>query len=416
MLDASVAELFRPVLGAGAPITVRAYDGSVSEPATGTPTATVDVRSETALAYLASSPNSLGLARAFVSGHLDVDGDLYDALTAVSELTVSDVSAATLATMALRLAPIRLRHHRLAPPPEEHRQRGLLHSKSRDAEAIAHHYDVSNRFYELVLGPSMAYTCAAYPDETASLEEAQFAKHALVAEKLALKPGMRLLDVGCGWGQMSMHAAEHHGVQALGVTLSRDQALWAQKEVARRGLSDLVEIRHADYRDVAEGEFDAISSIGLTEHIGRGQLKPYFAFLYSKLRAGGRLLNHCITRPDDHHRAHADPFIDRYVFPDGELLPVGHLVSRMNGAGFEIRHEENLREHYSKTLKAWSANLEANWDECVAEAGEGRARVWRLYMPACAVGFDVNNIQLHQILGVKLDDRGQSGFPLRPAY
>ncbi|MFC5064505.1 class I SAM-dependent methyltransferase [Actinomycetospora atypica] len=416
MLDASVAELFRPVLGADAPITVRAYDGSVSEPATGTPTATVDVRSETALAYLAGSPNSLGLARAFVSGHLDVDGDLYDALTAVSELAISDVSPATLATMALRLAPIRLRHRRLGPPPEEHRQRGLMHSKSRDAEAIAHHYDVSNRFYELVLGPSMAYTCAAYPDETSSLEEAQFAKHALVADKLALKPGMRMLDVGCGWGQMSMHAAEHHGVQVLGVTLSRDQALWAQKEVARRGLSDLVEIRHADYRDVTETGFDAVSSIGLTEHIGRSQLRTYFSFLYSKLRPGGRLLNHCITRPDDHHRAHADPFIDRYVFPDGELLPIGHLVSRMNAAGFEIRHEENLREHYSKTLKAWSANLEANWDECVAEAGEGRARVWKLYMPACAVGFDLNNIQLHQVLGVKLDDRGQSGFPLRPAY
>jgi cyclopropane-fatty-acyl-phospholipid synthase len=227
---------------------------------------------------------------------------------------------------------------------------------------------------------------------------------------------MRLLDVGCGWGGMVEHAAEHYGVQALGVTLSRDQALWAQKEVARRGLGDLVEIRHGDYRDVTEEGFDAVASIGLTEHIGRAQLKSYFAFLYAKLRPGGRLLNHCITRPDAHHRAHADPFIDRYVFPDGELLPIGHLVTRMNGAGFEIRHEENLREHYSKTLTAWTANLEANWDECVAEAGEGRARVWNLYMPACAVGFDLNNIQLHQVLGVKLDDMGRSGFPLRPAY
>ena len=411
-----VAELFRPVLGAEAPITVRAYDGSVSKPAGTDPAATVEIRSETALAYLAGSPNSLGLARAYVSGHLDVDGDLYAALTAMSELTISDVSAATLASTALRLAPIRLKHRNLAPPAEEHRQTGWMHSKARDAEAIKHHYDVSNRFYELVLGPSMAYTCAAYPDETSSLEDAQFAKHALVADKLALEPGMRLLDVGCGWGQMSMHAAEHHGVQALGVTLSRDQALWAQKEVARRGLSDLVEIRHADYRDVAEGEFDAVSSIGLTEHIGRAQLKSYFSFLYSKLRAGGRLLNHCITRPDARHRAHADPFIDRYVFPDGELLPISYLISRMNGAGFEIRHEENLREHYSKTLKAWTANLAANWDECVAEAGQGRARVWNLYMPACAVGFDLNNIQLHQVLGVKLDDRGRAGFPLRPAY
>jgi cyclopropane-fatty-acyl-phospholipid synthase len=410
-----VAELFRPVLGDEAPVAIRAYDGSASTPSAAEPVATVDVRSETALAYLAASPNSLGLARAYVSGHLDVEGSLYQALTAMSELTVSDVTPSTLLKMAARMAPLRFRH-RVAPPPEEHRQHGRRHSKDRDSTAIEHHYDVSNRFYELVLGPSMAYTCAVYPSETATLEDAQFTKHALVAEKLALQPGMRLLDVGCGWGQMAMHAAEHHGVQALGVTLSRDQATWAQKEVARRGLGDLVEIRHADYRDVTEGDFDAVSSIGLTEHIGRRNISSYFQFLYAKLRPGGRLLNHCITRPDHHHRASADPFIDRYVFPDGELLPIGWLISRMNAAGFEIRHEENLREHYSRTLAGWSANLEEHWDACVEEAGEGRARVWRLYMPACQVGFDVNNIQLHQVLGVKLGPDARSGFPLRPAY
>jgi cyclopropane-fatty-acyl-phospholipid synthase len=410
-----VAEMFRPVLGDEAPVAIRAYDGSASAPAGVDPVATIDVRSETALAYLAGSPNSLGLARAFVSGHLDVDGDIYEALTAISELTVSDVPPSTLLKVAARLTPVRLRH-RVAPPPEEHRQSGRRHSKKRDSTAIEHHYDVSNRFYEMVLGPSMTYTCALYPSEGATLEEAQDAKHELVAQKLALQPGMRLLDVGCGWGQMAMHAAEHHGVQALGVTLSRDQALWAQKEVARRGLGDRVEIRHGDYRDVTETGFDAISSIGLTEHIGRRNVPSYFRTLYGKLRPGARLLNHCITRPDHHHRAGADPFIDRYVFPDGELLPIGWLISQMNAAGFEIRHEENLREHYARTLADWTANLEAHWDECVAEAGEGRARVWRLYMPACQVGFDVNNIQLHQVLGVKLGPDARSGFPLRPAF
>ncbi|HWN28281.1 MAG TPA: cyclopropane-fatty-acyl-phospholipid synthase family protein [Actinomycetospora sp.] len=407
--------MFRPVLGDEAPVAIRAYDGSASAPAGADPVATIDVRSETALAYLAGSPNSLGLARAFVSGHLDVDGDIYEALTAISELTVSDVPPSTLLKVAARLAPVRLRH-RVAPPPEEHRQSGRRHSKRRDSTAIEHHYDVSNRFYEMVLGPSMTYTCAVYPSAGATLEEAQDAKHELVAQKLALEPGMRLLDVGCGWGQMAMHAAEHHGVQALGVTLSRDQALWAQKEVARRGLGDRVEIRHGDYRDVTEDGFDAVSSIGLTEHIGRRNVPSYFRRLYGKLRPGGRLLNHCITRPDHHHRAAADPFIDRYVFPDGELLPIGWLISQMNAAGFEIRHEENLREHYARTLADWSANLEAHWDECVAEAGEGRARVWRLYMPACQVGFDVNNIQLHQVLGVKLGPDARSGFPLRPSF
>lgn len=409
-----VAELFRPVVGDDVPIAVRAYDGSVSRPP-GEPVATVDVRSETALAYLAASPNALGMARAYVSGHLDVDGDLFRALLAMSKLTTADVSPATLVRMAARMAPLRWRH-RVAPPPEEHRQRGRRHSKRRDSSAIEHHYDVSNRFYEMVLGPSMTYTCAVYPDADASLETAQETKHELVARKLALEPGMRLLDVGCGWGGMAMHAAEHHGVQALGVTLSRDQATWAQKEVARRGLGDRVEIRRGDYRDIGEDGFDAVSSIGLTEHIGRRQVPSYFAFLHDKLRAGGRLLNHCITRPDAVHRAHADAFIDRYVFPDGELLPAGWLISQMNHAGFEIRHEENLREHYARTLAAWSENLDAHWDACVEEAGQGRARVWRLYMPACQVGFEVNNIQLHQVLGVKLGPTGQSGFPLRPAY
>ena len=411
-----VSEMFRPVVGEQAPVAIRAYDGSASDPVGGGEVvATVDVRSETALAYLAGSPNALGMARAYISGHLDVDGDIYAALTAMSELTVADVPPATLVRLVAKMAPLRVTH-RVAPPPEEHRQRGWRHSLRRDASAIAHHYDVSNRFYEMVLGPSMAYTCAVYPDAASSLETAQESKFELVARKLALQPGQRLLDVGCGWGGMAMHAAEHHGAQVLAVTLSRDQANWAQKEVARRGLTDKVEVRHCDYRDVAESEFDAISSIGLTEHIGKGNLPSYFRSLYAKLRPEGRLLNHCITRPTAHHKAKPDPFIDRYVFPDGELVGIGHLVERMNEAGFEVRHEENLREHYARTLAAWSANLDTHWDECVAEAGEGRARVWRLYMPACQVGFDLDNIQLHQVLGVKVGPGGRSGFPLRPAY
>lgn len=413
-----VAEMFRPVVGDRSPVAIRAYDGSASDPVGGDVggdvVATVDVRSETALAYLAGSPNALGMARAYVSGHLDVDGDVYAALTAMSELTVSDVPTRRWSGCWRRWPRCGSPSRRAAP--EERRLRGWRHSKRRDAGAIAHHYDVSNRFYEMVLGPSMAYTCAVYPDAASTLETAQWTKHELVARKLDLQPGQRLLDVGCGWGGMAMHAAEHHEAQVLAVTLSRDQATWAQKEVARRGLADLVEIRHADYRDVAESEFDAISSIGLTEHVGKGKLPSYFRFLYSRLRDGGRLLNHCITRPDAHHRAKPDPFIDRYVFPDGELVGIGHLIERMNEANFEVRHDENLREHYALTLAAWTANLEAHWDECVAEAGEGRARVWRLYMPACQVGFDLDNIQLHQVLGVKHGPDGRSGFPLRPSY
>src|SRR5258708_15388329 len=228
---------------------------------------------------------------------------------------------------------------------------------------------------------------------------------------------MRLLDVGCGWGGMVMHAARDYGVRALGVTLSEQQALWGQRAIKEAGLDDLAEIRHLDYREVTESDFDAISSIGLTEHIGKEQLDAYFGVLYSKLRTGGRMLNHCITRPDNHGPARVtDGFIYRYVFPDGELEGPGHLVSQMHDAGFEVRHEENLREHYALTLAAWCANLDAHWDEAVAEVGEATARVWRLYMAGSRLGFWADQIQLHQILAVKLAADGTSGMPLRPDW
>jgi cyclopropane-fatty-acyl-phospholipid synthase len=275
---------------------------------------------------------------------------------------------------------------------------------------------VSNLFYEWVLGPSMAYTCAVYPTDDADLELAQRTKFELVSQKLGLRPGMRLLDVGCGWGGMVMHAAAEHGVKALGVTLSRAQAEWAQKEIVERGLTELAEVRHLDYRDVPESGFDAVSSIGLTEHIGEAQLPAYFASLYGKLRPGGRLLNHCITQPTPNGPKRMDPFINRYVFPDGQLHGIGRLVTEMNTAGFEIRHEENLREHYARTLAGWCANLDRHWDVAVREIGDQRARVWRLYMAACQLGFERNNIQLHQLLGVQVGNQAASGMPLRPNW
>jgi cyclopropane-fatty-acyl-phospholipid synthase len=304
------------------------------------------------------------------------------------------------------------------PPPEEVVKRlgRTRHSKSRDSKAISHHYDVSNRFYEWVLGPSMSYTCACFPKPDSSLEEAQWNKHDLVARKLGLQPGMRLLDVGCGWGGMVMHAAKEYGVQALGVTLSGQQAAWAQQAIVARGLSDLAEVRHLDYRDVPEDGFDAISSIGLTEHIGAKQLPEYFQFLRSKLHPHGRLLNHCITRPATTFPAKAGKFIDRYVFPDGELEAVGEIASVMQDNGFEVRHSENLREHYAMTLREWCANLVDNWDDAVAEVGANRARIWLLYMAACRVGFDARVIELHQILGVRCDDAGNAAMPLRPDW
>jgi cyclopropane-fatty-acyl-phospholipid synthase len=416
----ALADVFERVAGPDAPVEFKAYDGSSAGPP-GAPVR-ITVRSPVAVAYLAQAPGALGLARAYVSGHLDVDGDMYTALARMMQAQQADISAAGRLRLLRELGGPKLLLPRIPPPPQEVRVNrrwlsGKRHSKQRDASAISHHYDVSNRFYEWVLGPSMAYTCACYPRPDASLEEAQAYKHDLVARKLGLRPGMRLLDVGCGWGGMVRHAAREYGVQALGVTLSKQQASWAQHAIEEQGLSGLAEVRHLDYRDVTEGDFDAVSSIGLTEHIGQAQLPGYFSFLLGKLRPEGRLLNHCITRPDNQGPARvAGGFINRYVFPDGELEGPGFLLSLMNDTGFEVRHEENLREHYALTLAGWCANLDAHWDEAVAEVGEGTARVWRLYMAGSRLGFERNVVQLHQILGVKLGTDGQSGMPLRPDW
>jgi cyclopropane-fatty-acyl-phospholipid synthase len=404
-----VAEIIAGVVG-DVPVRVIAYDGSKAGPDSSE--VALRIVSPRALARLATAPGTLGLARAYVEGELEVEGELYDVLDAMADLTLNDITRADQVRLARKMVPLWLRHRQ--PPPElEYRPPGRLHSKARDRKAISHHYDVSNQFYEWVLGPSMAYTCAVYDSDATTLEQAQAAKHELVAQKLALEPGMRLLDVGCGWGGMVMHAAAEHGVKALGVTLSRNQAQWAQAEIERRGLGGLAEVRHLDYRDAPESEFDAISSIGLTEHIGKAQLRGYFSSLHARLRPEGRLLNHCITQPRTPTKRRLDPFIARYVFPDGQLEPIGLLVSEMNDAGFEVRHEENFREHYAKTLHAWGDNLEEHWEEAVADVGLGRARVWRLYMAACRLGFERDNIQLHQVLGVKVGDRGRSGFPWR---
>jgi cyclopropane-fatty-acyl-phospholipid synthase len=418
--DMALADVFQKVAGPDAPVEFRAYDGSAA--GSESSPVRITVRTPKAVSYLAQAPGGLGLARAYVSGDLDVEGDMYAALARMAGAQRIDLDLPERLRLLRQLGGPRILLPRVPPPPQEVRVKrswltGRRHSKARDARAISHHYDVSNTFYEWVLGPSMAYTCACYPVAGASLEEAQASKFELVARKLALRPGMRLLDVGCGWGGMVVHAAREYGVQALGVTLSQEQAAWAQRAIKEAGVSDLAEVRHLDYRDVAETGFDAVSSIGLTEHIGKGQLPDYFAFLFGKLKPEGRLLNHCITRPDNQGPARVtDGFIYRYVFPDGELEGPGYLISLMHDAGFEVRHSENLREHYALTLAAWCANLDEHWDEAVAEVGEGTARVWRLYMAGSRLGFERNQIQLHQVLGVKLGPGGSAGMPLRPDW
>ena len=415
----SIAEILDTVVDGGVPLRFTAYDGSSTGPADAA--YGLNLKTPRGASFIATAPGDLGMARAYVSGDLDIDGahpgDPYELLKAMGDLRFTRPPARTMATIAKSLGVDLLKPP--PPPPQEALPRwrrvaeGLRHSRTRDAEAIHHHYDVSNRFYEMVLGPSMTYTCACYPTDAATLEEAQENKYRLVFDKLRLKEGDRLLDIGCGWGGMVRYAARR-GVRVIGATLSREQAQGAQDAVEREGLSDRAEVRFSDYRDVPERGFDAVSSIGLTEHIGVRNYPAYFKFIMDRLRPGGLLLNHCITRPDNGSRATAGAFIDRYVFPDGELIGSGTIIRAIQDVGMEVRHEENLREHYALTLAGWCRNLQENWDACVAEVGEATARVWGLYMAGSRLGFERNVVQLHQVLAVKLDEQGSAGLPLRP--
>jgi cyclopropane-fatty-acyl-phospholipid synthase len=420
-----IATLLATLLGGDPPVRLRAYDGSeAGDPAS---SAAVVVRSPDALSRIVTAPGELGFCRAYVAGDLELEGDIFEVLHVVDDvhdLRPTRELAGTFAEL-VKHAGVR----RLPPPREEARLHGRRHSRERDAAAISYHYDVSNAFYRLVLGPSLTYSCAVWSPTTETLEDAQAAKYELICRKLGLQPGMRLLDVGCGWGGMLLHAAQHHGVDAVGVTHSHEQSELARKRVVEAGLADRVEVRFADFRDVDDGPYDAISSIGMFEHVGLSELAAYFERCHGLLAPRGRLLNHAIGRP-----AHAPAprwqqvlhsgqsriglhrtFFDRYVFPDGELHEVGSVVSAMQRAGFEVRHLESLREHYALTLRRWLANLEANWEAAVDEAGAARARVWRLYMAAATLGFERDQHQIHQVLATATTD-GDSGMPLRPDF
>ncbi|WP_328748009.1 class I SAM-dependent methyltransferase [Streptomyces sp. NBC_00285] len=418
-------ELFEKLLGVPLPVRVRAWDGSEAGP----PNAPVlVVRNRRAVRRLLWKPGELGLARAWVAGDLGIEGDLYTALGLISGLVWERGEDARGLRQALRDPEVRAAVRGLvalagpplppAPPPEEvRRPRRHLHTKRSDRRAISHHYDVGNDFYELVLGPSMVYSCAYWeaPGPDGTLERAQRDKLDLVCRKLGLRPGHRLLDVGCGWGSMAVHAAREYGASVVGVTLSHEQAAYARKRVAEEGLTDRIEIRVQDYRDVADGPYDAISSIGMAEHVGAERYLEYAEDLLKLLQPGGRLLNHQIARrPHRDESAYTlDGFIDAYVFPDGELAPLGTTVTQLERAGFEVRDVESIREHYALTLRGWVTNLEGEWTRAARLAGAGRARVWLLYMAACALAFERNRIGVNQVLAVRAPESGASGLPLR---
>lgn len=430
-----VAEIFQNEL----PFRVEAYDGSSADPTSGSSASTVTLKilRREAINRVLTHPGELGVARAYVAGDLDIDGDL-DALFDLKVPPVRQIlNPRRLRSLLSAVGPSVLRP--IAAPSVEARPRGVVHSRSRDRQSVTHHYDVSNRFYEMVLGPSMTYSCALFatPDDT--LEVAQARKVDLVARKLGLRPGMRLLDVGCGWGAMGIHAARNYGVRVVGVTLSEPQRHFAHDQARLAGVADLVDFRVQDYRDVSDGPFDAISSIGMSEHVGRKALSNYTQSMWNALKPGGRFLNHAIGRPltfsDDPQPSRASElsrqlqstlgvrrgpktgssFIDRYVFPDGELHEVGTLVSQFQVHGFEVRHVESLREHYALTLRHWVDNLTNRFDEAVEEVGVERARVWRLYMAMSALAFEHHHLEIHQVLNVR-PDGGRSDMSLRSDF
>lgn len=408
------------VLGTGdIPLRLRAWDGSEAGPE-GAPV--LEFRSRRALRRILWSPGQLGLSRAYVSGDIDAPGDIFAAFTALSSagkfaepgpfkpLTPGELW--TLFGTAVRLGAL---GPNPAPPAEEARvaKKGRVHSRRRDSAAISHHYDVGNDFYSLVLGPSMVYSCAVWPDATPSeavegqepgsslangLDAAQEAKLDLVCRKLGLTAGMRVLDVGCGWGSFALHAAGKYGATVVGVTLSNEQAILARKRAADAGLTGSVDIRVQDYRDVDDGPFDAISSIGMSEHVGRAEMPRYTAALFNLLRPGGRLLNHAISWNAGPTDPDPDSFIPRYVFPDGEMISLGEMSLALESAGFEILDVEALRRHYALTLRAWVSRLEEHWDEAVKLTSLGRARVWRLYMASSALGFENGLTGVNQVL------------------
>lgn len=417
--------ILEQLIGTPLPVRVRAWDGSQAGPPD---TPTLVVRNRRALRHLLWKPGELGLARAWVADDLAVEGDLYTALDRLSGLIWERDEETRTLTRSLRDPGFRSAVRGLlalagsplppAPPPEEARRpRRGLHTRHSDRRAISHHYDVGNDFYELVLGPSMVYSCAYWPapPPRGTLEQAQHDKLELVARKLALEPGRRLLDVGCGWGSMAVHAARDHGVDVVGVTLSQEQAAYARKRVADEGLTDRIEIRVQDYRDVTDGPYDAISSIGMAEHVGSRRYLEYATALHRLLKPGGRLLNHQIARRPqrDETTYRVDEFIDAYVFPDGELAPLGSTVTLLERAGFEVRDVESIREHYALTLRGWVANLESGWSRAVALTGPGRARVWQLYMAASALAFERNRIGVNQVLAVRTPESGACALPLR---
>ncbi|HET6209736.1 MAG TPA: cyclopropane-fatty-acyl-phospholipid synthase family protein [Jatrophihabitans sp.] len=416
-----LATLLQSLLGAELPVRIQAWDGSAAGPLDAP---VLRLTSRRALRRLLWQPDELGIAQAYITGELDVPGgaaELADGLRRVwkhardrqaGPISLTPKQKLSAALLAVRLGAL---GRRPTVPSSQAKLTGTLHTRARDRAAIAHHYDLSNEFYALILDPSMAYSSAYYDQPDRTLAQAQQAKLDLICRKLGLAPGMRLLDVGCGWGSLSLHAAEHYGVRVLGVTISGQQHEFVSKRIAERDLGDRVEVRVQDYRELAEPAFDAVSSIEMGEHVGEHNYPTYAATLFGQLRPTGRLLLQQMSRRSDSAPG-GGAFIESYIAPDMHMRPVSETLGFLERAGFEIRDVQALREHYVRTVQDWLDTFEARYADAVAMVGEELARVWRLYLVGGGLSFEEGRMGVDQILAVRPSAGGDSAMPPTPDW
>ncbi|TGN79121.1 class I SAM-dependent methyltransferase [Streptomyces bauhiniae] len=411
-----LAVLVEDALGAPLPVRLRAWDGSETGPSDAP---VVVLRSRRALRRLLWQPGELGLAQAYITGELDVEGDLAEGLRAAwtsarergahtPRLTLADWARAV--GEAARLGVV---GPRLPAPATEARLRGDRHTKARDRAAISHHYDLSNDFYRLLLDDTMAYSCGYWTAEDMHPADAQRAKLELICRKLGLTAGSRLLDIGCGWGSLTLYAAERYKARVTAVTLAREQAAYVREQVRDRGLEHLVDVVCQDYRDITGSAYDAVATVEMGEHVGDDEYPAFAAALHRMVRPEGRVLVQQMSRGANAPGGGA--FIEAYIAPDMHMRPLGDTVALLEAAGLEVRSTESMREHYVRTVAAWHETLERRWDEVVALVGTETARVWRLYLVGGALAFEEGRMGVDQILSVRRDRRSASGLDLSEA-
>jgi cyclopropane-fatty-acyl-phospholipid synthase len=390
---------------------VELWDGSIL-PSTAGDDAVLKLNSEKTLGRILRLPLDVALGEAYIRGDFDIEGDF----SAVVEIADHFDALPGWDSVPGLLRDIELlrRGAGAAPPAPKASLEGETHSRERDRAAIEHHYDVSNDFYKLWLDARMVYSCGYFPNGDETLDAAQSAKLELICRKLRLKAGERLLDIGCGWGGLAIYAAQHYGVSVLGVTLSDAQLQEGRARVEAAGLGHLITLELRDYRDV-QGTFDKISSIGMSEHVGRKRMAEYFSTAYRVLRPGGLMLNQAISGGIGQAKVpillQSGNFARRYIFPDGELLPVFETQKYADAALFEVRDVENLREHYASTLAHWASNLEAHEEDALSHLGTERYRLWRIYLNACVYYFRAGHLSVFQTLLAKPDAERRVHLP-----